>query len=289
VDTYVARADADRARKLADTESPFTIEIRFLDGLTETEQAAFAAAADRWARVIVGDLPEVRIGDDVIDDVLIIAQGKKIDGPGHVLGSARPTHLRVAPDGSLLQPCRGEMSFDVADLAEMAADGTLGDVITHEMGHVLGIGGSLWDRRRLVVPGPDSPAALEDPVFVGAAAMAEYGRLTGGDGAPPRPVPVENRGGSGTARSHWREGVFDAELMTGFVDPAGNPMSRVTVGCLEDLGYQVDYAAADPYTLPSPALLAARRDRRPRVVHPHPAPGTHLVAAEADPVLVVVK
>ena len=38
------------------------------------------------------------------------------------------------------------MSFDTADLAQMAADGTLVDVITHEMGHVIGIG-TIWDRR----------------------------------------------------------------------------------------------------------------------------------------------
>ena len=36
-----------------------------------------------------------------------------------------------------------------ADLAKMQSDGTLGDVITHEMGHVLGIG-TLWERMGLL-------------------------------------------------------------------------------------------------------------------------------------------
>ena len=56
---YRARADAGRARPLAETGSPFTITIRFGDGLTDAQRGAFAAAADRWVTVIVGDLPEV--------------------------------------------------------------------------------------------------------------------------------------------------------------------------------------------------------------------------------------
>ena len=44
METYLAKADAVRARELAATESPFTIEIRFVGGLTDTQQAAFARA-----------------------------------------------------------------------------------------------------------------------------------------------------------------------------------------------------------------------------------------------------
>src|SRR5262245_17629945 len=59
--SHIARADAARAKEIAGTDSPFTIEVRFLGGLTQTQQAAFAAAADRWATVIVGDLPDVTL------------------------------------------------------------------------------------------------------------------------------------------------------------------------------------------------------------------------------------
>jgi hypothetical protein len=39
--------------------------------------------------------------------------------------------------------------------------------------------------------------------------------------------------------------------MTGYAEPAGTkmPISRLTVGSLQDIGYTVDYAAADPFTL----------------------------------------
>ena len=97
-ETYTAVAAKKQARDLAATESPFTIEVRFLGGLNARQKAAFTAAADRWVKAIVGDLPPVRIGDDVIDDILIEAQGRPIDGPGKILGQAGPTHVR--PEGS---------------------------------------------------------------------------------------------------------------------------------------------------------------------------------------------
>lgn len=256
MDTYLAKADAARAKALAATDSPFTIEIRFLGGLTDSQQEAFAGAADRWARVIVGDLPDIEVDGEVVDDVLILAQGQAIDGTGGILGQAGPTHIRVAPDGSWLQPCKGHMAFDTADLAAMEAQGTLLDVITHEMGHVLGNGGAVWEQKGLVSPPGEAPDALVNPVFTGPAAMEQYGLLLGDQG--PQPVPVENQGGPGTARAHWRESVFANELMTGFVDAPPNPLSRLTVAGLQDLGYQVDLEAADPYELPDLLDLAQR-------------------------------
>jgi hypothetical protein len=56
--------------------------------------------------------------------------------------------------------------------------------------------------------------------------------------------------------SHWRDTVFGAELMTGFVNEGGNPMSRVTIASLQDLGYQVNMDAAQPYQLPDHLHMA---------------------------------
>jgi hypothetical protein len=44
--------------------------------------------------------------------------------------------------------------------------------------------------------------------------------------------------------------------MTGFLNAGLNPISRLSVAGLADLGYEVDYEAADPYTLPSSLMLA---------------------------------
>lgn len=237
-------------------ESQFQIEVEFLGGLSATQKAVFQDAATRWSKIIVGDLPEaVTDSGRVVDDVLILAQGQDIDGAGgpdgNVLGQARPVLLR---EGSRL-PITGVMTFDTYDLESMESDGTLLDVIVHEMGHVLGIG-TLWSYFGLL-----QGAAGNDPVFTGAQAMAEYAQLSGND--EQRPVPVANTGGPGTRNGHWRESVFDTELMTGYID-AGvkNPISRITAASLSDLGYEVNRGGADAYALPGPASMRAETSIR---------------------------
>jgi hypothetical protein len=248
-ETYEARADSKRAEEVAATSSPFRIKVRFLGGLNARQRAAFRSAADRWTRIIVGDLPRVRVDGELIDDILILAQGSAIDGRGGILGQAGPTHIR--PPGrraSAHLPVKGIMAFDTADLAQMQSDGTLNDVITHEMGHVLGIG-TVWDLKQLL-----RGANGANPTFAGEAAMGEYQTLRGG-GRRKR-VPVENTGGAGTRNSHWRETVFRNELMSGFIGEAGNPLSRMTAASLGDLGYKVDLDAAEPFVLPNLLELA---------------------------------
>jgi hypothetical protein len=248
-EVYVVRADVRRARA-AKATAPFTITVVFLGGLTTAQKNAFKAAANRWSKVIVGDLPDVVISGQVIDDVLIEASGVSIDGPGGILGQAGPTHLRPASAGAArFIPAKGRMQFDTADLASMQANGTLNDVITHEMGHVLGIG-TIWTHRGLL-----TGANSTNPTFSGTNARKEYGILKG---TGPAAVPVENTGGAGTRNSHWRDTVFRNELMTGFVSGPPNPISRVTVASLKDLGYVVDVTKAEPYSLPNLLQLAER-------------------------------
>ena len=244
---YVVRADLKRS-KAAKAAAPFTITVVFLGGLTTAQKNAFKTAANRWSKVIVGDLPDVVVNGQVIDDVLIEASGTAIDGPGGILGQAGPTHLRPASAGAAkFIPAKGRMQFDTADLAKMQANGTLNDVITHEMGHCLGIG-TIWSTKGLL-----AGASTNNPTFTGTNAKKEYGILKG---TGPAAVPVENTGGPGTANSHWRETVFRNELMTGFVAGPPNPMSRLTVASLKDLGYVVDMTKAEPYSLPNLLQLA---------------------------------
>jgi hypothetical protein len=248
-EVYRAVADTHAALALASTTSPFAIEVRFLGGLTEAQKEAFRAAADRWTRAIVGDLPNVLVDGEVIDDVLILAQGTPIDGPGKILGQAGPTALRPkTADAAAYLPAKGIMSFDTADLQQMEQSGTLHDVIAHEMGHVLGFG-TIWTHKKLL-----KNAGKINPVFTGKQAKKEYATLLGVNRA--REVPLENAGGPGTRDSHWRETLFGNELMSGYVGAAGNPLSRLTVASLQDTGYQVDMTAAEPYSLPNLQHLA---------------------------------
>ena len=82
--------------------------------------------------------------------------------------------------------------------------------------------------------------------------------------ADPIPVPVANTGAVSTRFLHFRELTFGNELMTGMIAEADNPISRVTIANLEDIGYSVNYDAADSYQLPPPggmAITAASQDR----------------------------
>jgi hypothetical protein len=188
-------------------------------------QPIFDGAAERWEEIIIADLPDVsNSAYGYVDDLLIDASIIFIDGPGGILGLAGPDAFR---SGSGL-PFHGEMEIDSADVAQMFSNGTLYNVILHEMGHILGFG-TLWDQFDL----------LTGYQYTGVNALAEYRLLTGNSSESY--VPVENNGGPGTAGAHWEEDIFDAELMTGYIEDPGitMPLSRATIASLADLGYTV--------------------------------------------------
>ncbi len=212
----------------------FDIEVRFTDSsFTAAQRAIFQEAADRWEEIIIGDLPDFNTDIGLVDDVVIDAIAAPIDGSGGILAFAGPDRLRP---GSLLA-ARGSMTFDSADVGNQVANGSFVNTILHEMGHVLGLG-TIWDNLGLIQGSGGS-----NPVFIGSTAQAEYGKLLG---TGPTPVPIQINGGG-----HWRESVFDSELMTPSLDFGPNPLSRVTAGALADLGYQVNLDAADAFTLPN--------------------------------------
>jgi hypothetical protein len=145
-------------------------------------------------------------------------------------------------------PYYGSITIDSWDIDNGNLPATeLSDLLKHEMAHVLGFG-TIWQDLNLLTGTRGS-----DPRFTGAKASAEYRALFG---VSDRSVPVEATGGSGTALSHWRETTFGHELMTGWDDAGFNPMSRVTVASMADIGYTVNMAAADPFTPPRASSLA---------------------------------
>lgn len=224
--------------------SKFNIVVEFLGGLSSTQQAVFHDAATRWSEIIIGELPEENIDGVIVKGVHIGAKGASIDSVGGVLGQAGPTHLRQ--DSYL--PAIGIMSFDTADLENMEADGSLLDVIIHEMGHVIGIG-TIWQLQGLL-----QDAGTLAPLFTGPLAQAEYASLLGS--ASVEDVPVEgSQAGPGTADGHWQEFTFGPELMTGYINSGmKNSISRLTVAALDDMGYDVNMDAADDYSLPDLSL-----------------------------------
>lgn len=224
----------------------FDVQFVFGSGVTSSQRTLFEQAATRWEGVITADLASATVNkaanlcgqnepaySGTVDDVVIYANVGPRDGAGGVLASAGPCLVRSGGVTSY-----GVMNFDSAD----SGGPDLYETILHEMGHVLGLG-TLWTRFGLTNYSSGCPAT---PRYTGASARSEWSAL-GGSGD----VPVENGGGGGTACGHWDEETFNTELMTGYSEgSASEPLSRMTVGSLQDMGYGVNKGAADPYSLP---------------------------------------
>jgi hypothetical protein len=139
-------------------------------------------------------------------------------------------------------------------------------VLLHEIGHILGIG-TFWN----LTGAPKvsySDNGTTKYYYTGVNALREYSlHFSTNSSEPFIGIPIEDDGGSGTAKVHPEEGVegtvsannryinsvfypgLNAELMTGWLDNSPNPilLSRITLGFLEDIGYIVNYNLADVY------------------------------------------
>ncbi|MEL6508769.1 MAG: leishmanolysin-related zinc metalloendopeptidase [Pseudomonadota bacterium] len=219
------------------------ITVNFTTPISAPRRAAFERAAQRWDETLNTSFAPVTVEGVTIDGVTIDAAVTPIDGEAGVLGQAGPS---VLLPGSEL-PAKGVMEFDTADVERLEAEGSFEDVVLHEMAHVLGFG-TLWNRFELI-----AASGTNNPLFTGAEAAREFGALEGGSA---RPVPIANTGGPGTREGHWRELIFGDELLTGFLSGTNRPISRMSLGSFADMGYEVDYAAADPFELPSFRKLA---------------------------------
>lgn len=232
----------------AGAQATFTITLNFTN-LTLTQQSYFTAAKSFWESAITGYKPGISL-----TGFAIAANGANIDGVGGILGSAGPT--TATSQGGFVLTTAGSMDFDLADVNNLITAGSFGDVIKHEMGHVIGFG-TLWTNNNVYVNGSGK--------FTGAAALAQYKTEFIGQGAATF-IPVELGGGSGTADGHWNEvdgggantGIVDAqghdfrnELMTGWLD-APTFTSRTTIASFQDIGYAVNLAPA----VPEPAVIA---------------------------------
>ncbi len=245
------------------TEAVYNIEVVHVTSslVTDAQRGVFERAEAIWERAITGNLawsttrkPSLEtdclaksgighnvVGDRVVDDLLIYAQIREIDGPGGVIAGAGPCLIRE--NNSL--PVVGIMFFDRADMSGDHVEGT----VLHEMAHVIGFG-TLWEHLGLL-RNPASGIGGQDTHFEGAE-TAEAFRAVGGDRyTGGSPVPVQHQGGEGVWNGHWREFVFRSELMTPFPDAGANPLSVVSLASMVDIGYEgVDYGVAEDFVLP---------------------------------------
>ncbi len=185
-----------------------------------------------WNSVLTLPLAPVTLVDGTPNytQIKIAIRALPIDGVGGgAVAVGNPTGFPRPGTG---QTSSGQVTIDTADLAAQTANGFLDELVVHEIGHVLGIGTTTDN------PGID---LVSGDTYTGAKAVAEYAVLTGN---AETSLPMEADG------HHLSEATFGEMAMT----PSGGfnpPVPRLVLAILEDLGYPgVNYAPADPYTLP---------------------------------------
>jgi hypothetical protein len=264
-------------------EDSFDIELRYVgEKPSAAQQAIIREAADVWERIITRGVPDRFIGSSSVicdpgdpslfgthvDDLVVYIKLQQLQGIGGTLAQAGPCWTRLPSH----LPYLGIVILDSDDLQPLQHAGVLGRIVTHEIAHTLGFG-TTWDQ----MAGPDGLPLLRQPsldaenrtvqgrdtYFSGHEAAAAFDRVGGGDYRGGAKVPVENDTGEygpGSLDAHWRESVFAEELMTSrqaMAAGTNEPLSPVTVAAFADMGYVVDFGAAEEYSLPQNARRTA--------------------------------
>ena len=234
--------------------SPFVIDTRLLGRpLSAQQQATVREAAARVSQLIASPFAPVTLNlpANSCDDGLPRLKEKVQHffvfvvveplGPD-IYGNSAPCDLH---DGSYL-PIYGVIDLNSDGLDDLSHADLL-DTMIHEMLHALGVG-TLWEPdERVSLSGESDEKAFVRKVggqwvYTGARALAAY-RALGGQG---KAIPLDPDAG------HWAGETVCSEILSGAAgDYTGrvNPVSRITLGALEDLGYRVNAGAADRYTL----------------------------------------
>ena len=208
----------------------YKIQISFEANSAGTElKAAHKALIERAARRIEAIISADASGGNAIDNIVTVKLKDTTDGVGGNLASAGGNAVSDGLIGS--SQATGSITIDEADLDSMKSNGSAYSVYLHEMMHAVGF----------------SSSGFGGATYTGTNAVAQYNEIMG---TSVDSLALENDGGDGTAGSHWEEDDFDNELMTGYSEGGiqPEPLSKVSIGVLEDSGYTVDYDAGDSWT-----------------------------------------
>ena len=207
----------------------------------------------------------------------------------NVLGGARVTHI-TSPSGQLPDgtfpfgntfATAGVFDLNTLYLSQMKNNiydenglSQLYYTSLHEIGHILGIG-PFWVIPTYISSVPKTEYQENNVTkyyYTGINAVREYkGYFPDSISKDYIGIPLEDDGGSGTQNVHPEEGFqgdistetrdisgvtyygLNDELMTGWSESSNiMPLSRVTLGFLQDIGYNVNYSLADAYTATYP-------------------------------------
>jgi hypothetical protein len=235
----------------------------------------------KWDTIING-VKSLELGKNFKLDITVDI----ISLTGTAIGSAQPSEYYGSPPfatpyvyGSTFYIKLGILKLNSKKIEELYRDITdsgkskLYYTVLHEIGHLLGIG-TLWsintdfEAREYIGTFSDN-----SKYYKGVNALREYKTYFNNQNFIG--IPIENNGGAGTMNVHPEEGTegftinntdnylsqnnriydgifypgLDNELMSGWseISKIAQPLSKITIGLLDDLGFVVDYTKADTY------------------------------------------
>lgn len=223
----------------------FSIEVKFGAGTTDftTEmKAAIEDAADVWEDAIL------QSSFSKEHTLTIEVRGEDLGADGfEAKASLEAMALRRSPEGNFL-PTEGNSTVNTnTEMRQKFAENReyFTNLMAHEFGHVMGIG-TLWKVNDLI-----------DTDLGGYRADTQAGNVYNTNRLTETNIPLTTGQGKGSDDLHWREEIFDNELMTHEGESIGSsePLSIMTLASLEDLGWNVNYRVSDVFPNPETGIV----------------------------------
>ena len=255
-------------------EEDFALELVMVDEGTASQNGIITQVAERYESMIglghydvavsvpadqcAPGMPE--LSSQAIDDMSIYVMIGPLDGAGNAVAMSGTCPGAYRGNTTLRwfgMPALGAIVLDEDDVAQLESDGVLEAVVTREMARALGFNPHMW-----IVHGflqnPSLPEEPDADTHMNAPLVVAAFNAAGGEGYAGARVPLENGAMEGISDQFWRASVFGDEVMTPYVTGDSQPLSRVTLEALYEVGYELDVTMADAFT------LAGARSWRPR-------------------------
>ena len=255
----------DATLKVTAAEEPqdtFALELVLVEGVTASQNGIITQVAERYESMIgLGDfdgtasspadqcapgMPELI--SQALDDISIYVMVGPLDGAGNVVAMSGPCLIRTGTLGWAGMPALGAVVLDEADIAQLESDGVLEAVVTREMARALGFSPVAWNFHGFL-QNPSLPEEPDADTHMNAPLVVAAFNAAGGEGYAGANVPLENGAMPGISDTHWRQSVFGDEVMTPYLTGDSQPLSRITLETLYEVGYEIDVMMADPFTL----------------------------------------
>jgi FG-GAP-like repeat len=235
-------------------------------GLTATTRAALTAAEDFWEAALSGGGTLVPSG---ILSIRIVTEDLNLNSGG-------PDNLTLAYSGPSARSTNGQ-TLEIASASatiNRRRINTIGpddqiNLFIHEFTHALGFG-TLWEPLsfrntdgsiRQIGVSLTTPSLIDTnknyrfDTYAGWAygeLLRDAGRATT---VAPTAVPLE-----AGIQAHWRESLFQTESLTPVSNGGNQPISKLTLAAMQDLGWKVNYGMAMAYQLPATSAASVNID-----------------------------